>query len=198
MNPFQSVTAVAVPLDDANVDTDQIIPARYLALPRHSQVDAMFHDLRHDASARPRADFALNLPAYRDARILVGNHNFGCGSSRESAVTVMVDNGFQVFIAPSFGDIFFSNCFQHGALPIRLPTLRVDAIRALLHAKPGAGMTIDLHAQQVLGPDGLIDQFEIDAFRKECLLLGTDAVGLTFGYATQIADYEQRHPRVWS
>jgi 3-isopropylmalate/(R)-2-methylmalate dehydratase small subunit len=158
----------------------------------------MCHDLRHDASARPRADFALNLPAYRGARILVGNHNFGCGSSRESAVTVMVDNGFQVFIAPSFGDIFFSNCFQHGALPIRLPTQRVDAIRALLHSTPGAGMTIDLHAQQVLGPDGLIDRFEIDAFRKECLLLGTDAVGLTLGYATQIADYEQRHPRFWS
>jgi 3-isopropylmalate/(R)-2-methylmalate dehydratase small subunit len=135
--PFTRLAAVAVPLDLANVDTDQIIPARYLGRTRAEQVEGMYHDLALDAQGRPRSDFPLNQPAFADARILVADRNFGCGSSRENAVTVMVDRGFQVFIAPSFGDIFFNNCLQNGVLPIRLPADRVEALRAALRAAPG-------------------------------------------------------------
>jgi 3-isopropylmalate/(R)-2-methylmalate dehydratase small subunit len=195
MEPFTKLTAVAIPIDQPNLDTDQIIPARFLGKPRDMQVDALFHDLRYDTERRPRPDFVLNKPAYADARIVVAERNFACGSSRENAVTVMVDNGFRAFIAPSFGDIFFNNCFQNGALPIRLDAARVAAIRAALRAAPGARLTIDLVSQTVLAPDGQTDRFEIDSFRKECLLKGVDEVNLTLGYETEIARFEERQAR---
>jgi 3-isopropylmalate/(R)-2-methylmalate dehydratase small subunit len=192
MQPFATVTAPALPIDDPNLDTDQIIPARFLSKPRPAQAAALFHDLRYDRAGRPRPDFVLNQPGYAGARVLVAERNFGCGSSRENAVTVLVDNGFVAFIAPSFGDIFFNNCFQNGALPIRLPDGRVAAIRKFLHASPGAQMTVDLANQKVLGPDGAVDRFEIDPFRKECLLKGVDEIDLTLSYAAEISGFEAR------
>ena len=199
MEAFTTLTAVAVPIDLANVDTDQIIPARYLGRPRDQQRGAMFHDLRHDPDGTLRPGFVLNRPEYADARILVADRNFGCGSSRENAVTVMVDSGFRAFIAPSFGDIFFNNCLQNGVLPIRLAADRVDALRAALRATPGASMTIDLAQQTVSGPDGRIDEFDIDGFRKDCLLRGVDEISLTLSYEAQIAAFEdrRRHEAPW-
>ena len=199
MQAFNTLTATAVPIDQANVDTDQIIPARFLGHPREQQVDAMFHDMRYDANQQRRADFVLNQPAYADAKIIVADRNFACGSSRENAVTVMVDNGFRAFIAPSFGDIFFTNCFQNGVLPIRLPAERVDALRAALRAAPGSRITVDLANQQVVGPDGQVDAFEIDAFRKDCLLQGLDEISLTLSHESDIARFEanQRQTMDW-
>ena len=192
MDAFTTLTAVAVPLDQANVDTDQIIPARYLGLPREQQVPAMFHDLRFDTVGVPRPDFVLNQPAFAAAQIIVSDRNFGCGSSRENAVSVMVDNGFRAFIAPSFGDIFFNNCFQNGVLPIRLSAERVAVLRRLLREAPGATISVDLASQRVTGPDGQSDVFEIDSFRKDCLLKGVDEVSLTMTYEQDIARFEAR------
>jgi 3-isopropylmalate/(R)-2-methylmalate dehydratase small subunit len=192
MEPFTKLTAVAIPIDQPNLDTDQIIPARFLGKPRNMQVSAVFNDLRYDPEGRPRPDFVMNQQAFADAKIVVAERNFACGSSRENAVTVMLDNGLRAFIAPSFGDIFFNNCFQNGALPIRLDAARVATIRAALRAKPGSKITIDLANQSVTGPDGKADRFEIDSFRKDCLLKGVDEVNLTLGYEADIARFEQR------
>ena len=192
MEPFTTLEAAAIPIDQPNLDTDQIIPARFLGKPRPTQVDALFHDLRYTPDRTPRPEFVTNMPAFAGARIVVAERNFACGSSRENAVTVMVDNGFRAFIAPSFGDIFFNNCFQNGALPISLDAGRVAEIRAALHARPGARIAIDLAGQTVVGPDGKTDRFEIDSFRKECLLKGVDEVNLTLGYERDIAAFEAR------
>ena len=187
MEPFTTLHAVALPIDLPNVDTDQIIPARFLGKPRPMQVSALFHDLR----AKP--DFVANQPGFAGAKIIVAERNFACGSSRENAVTVMMDNGYRAFIAPSFGDIFFNNCFQNGALPIRLDTGRVGEILAALHARPGAEVTIDLANQTVTGPDGKTDRFDIDPFRKDCLLKGVDEINMTLGYDADITRFEDRH-----
>ena len=192
MTPFTTLTAVAVPLDLPNVDTDQIIPARFLGLTRAEQAGALFADLRRDAEGRPQPGFPLNRPEYAHAGILVSDRNFGCGSSREHAVTVMVDNGIRAFVAPSFGDIFHNNCFQNGALPVRLPPERVAALRAMLRERPGATMTVDLVREVVVGPDGLEDRFGIDPFRRDCLLNGVDDLGLTLRHEAQIAGFEAR------
>ncbi|MFN9772731.1 MAG: 3-isopropylmalate dehydratase small subunit [Burkholderiales bacterium] len=192
MTPFATLTAVAVPLDMPNVDTDRIIPARFLGRTREEQVQAMFHDLKHDTEGRPVPGFVLNRPEFAGARILVADRNFGCGSSREHAVTTLVDNGFLAFVAPSFGDIFHNNCFQNGALPVRLPETRVAALRALLAARPGATMTVDLVRQVVVGPDGVEDRFETDPFRRDCLLNGVDDIGLTLRHAAQIEAFEAK------
>jgi 3-isopropylmalate/(R)-2-methylmalate dehydratase small subunit len=199
VEPFTKLTAVAVPIDQANVDTDQIIPARYLGRSREQQVEGFFHDMRLDPNGRPREGVTLNNPAYKGAQIIVGNHNFACGSSRENAVTTMIDNGFRAFVAPSFGDIFFNNCFQNGALPIRLPVERVARLRVILHELPGATLAIDLATQTVVGPDGQTDKFDIDSFRKDMLLKGTDSIDFTLGYAQDIARFEdgQRRDMPW-
>jgi 3-isopropylmalate/(R)-2-methylmalate dehydratase small subunit len=192
MTPFTTLRAVAVPMPTANIDTDQIIPARYLAKPRPEQKDGMFRDIRFNADGTPKADFVLNIPAYRDAKVIVAERNFACGSSRENAVTSMLDNGFKVFIAPSFGDIFFNNCFQNGCLPVVLPEARVNQLLRFLLELPGAEIAVDLAAQTVTGPDGQVDTFAVDPFRKECLLKGLDDVTLTLGYAKDIAAFEAR------
>lgn len=192
MQAFTTLAAVAVPLDSPDVDTDQIIPARFLGRPRAEQVQAMFHDLRFDAQGRRRPDAILNQAAYADAAIIVADENFGCGSSREAAVTVMMDNGFRAFIAPTFGDIFFNNCLQNGALPIRLPAPRVARLRAILHQSPGATIAIDLFTQTVRGPDGKTDTFDIDPFRKDCLLRGVDEISFTLEHEDLIRQFEAR------
>ncbi|MFO1326339.1 MAG: 3-isopropylmalate dehydratase small subunit [Rubrivivax sp.] len=192
MQALQTLDAVALPLDLANVDTDQIVPARFLGLPRAEQRGALFHDLRHDAQGQPRPDFVFNRPGYEGAQILVADRNFGCGSSRENAVTVLVDHGFRAFVAPSFGDIFFNNCFQNGALPVRLGADTLDAWRALLAQRPGARIAIDLARQTITGPDGRTHGFDIDPLRKSCLLQGVDDIGLTLGHEAAIARFEAR------
>ena len=188
MEPFTALTAVAVPLDLANVDTDRIVPARFLRQPRSAGYEKfLFHDLREgDAS------FALDRPEYRGARILVAAENFGCGSSREAAVWALAGAGFRAFIAPSFGDIFLENSFKNGVLAIVLAPEKAAAIRAQLEHKPGARLTIDLASQTLRLVDGSSVRFEVDPFRKECLLAGIDEIDLAQRYEEDIAAYERR------
>jgi 3-isopropylmalate/(R)-2-methylmalate dehydratase small subunit len=191
MTPFTTLTAAAVPLDLVNVDTDRIVPARFLRQPRSAGYEKfLFHDLRE---AQP--DFILDRPEYRDARILVAAENFGCGSSREAAVWALAGRGYRAWIAPSFGDIFRENSFKNGIAAIVLPLERVAALRGQLAASPGAAVTIDLAAQRVTFPDGSIEAFEIDPFRKECLVQGIDEIDLTLRHADAIAAYEARQRR---
>jgi 3-isopropylmalate/(R)-2-methylmalate dehydratase small subunit len=187
---FGSVAAVAVPINQANIDTDQIIPARFLAHPRDEMTQHLFQDVRYRDDGSPRPDFILNRPEYAKAEIIVAGRNFACGSSREMAVWVVKDNGFKSVIAPSFGDIFYNNCFQNGVLPIRLPEQRVNELLRFLLELPGAEISVDLPSQTVKGPDGKTDSFEIDPFRKECLLKGIDDIELTLSYADAIATFE--------
>ncbi|APV51151.1 3-isopropylmalate dehydratase small subunit [Betaproteobacteria bacterium GR16-43] len=191
MQPFTTLTAIAVPLDLVNVDTDRIIPARFLRQPRSAGYgNFLFRDLREaDAS------FVLDRPAYRGAEILVGAQNFGCGSSREGAVWALAGSGLRAWIAPSFGDIFLENSFKNGVPAIVLPEARVAELRAALVGRPGATMSIDLGAQTVTGPDGKVDRFELDPFRKECLLAGLDEIDLTLRHEAAIAAYEERRRR---
>ena len=188
MTHFTTLTSIAVPLELVNVDTDRIVPARFLRKPRSAGYENyLFHDLRE-----ADRDFVLDRPGYRGARILVAAENFGCGSSREGAVWALAGSGLRAWIAPSFGDIFFENSFKNGVLAIVLPLARVAAIREMLAAKPGGEITIDLPAQTVTSPDGGVDRFEIDPFRKECLLAGIDEIDLTLRYEGLIAAYEAR------
>jgi len=188
MEPFTTLTAVAVPLDLVNVDTDRIVPARFLRKPRPAGYENfLFHDLRE---ADP--DFVLDRPGYRGAKILVAAENFGCGSSREAAVWALAGSGLRAWIAPSFGDIFLENSFKNGVLAITLPGERVAAIRAQLEARPGAELTIDLATQTVRLPDASVERFDVDPFRKECLLAGLDEVDLTLRYESDIAAWEMR------
>ncbi|MDX2156824.1 MAG: 3-isopropylmalate dehydratase small subunit [Hyphomicrobiaceae bacterium] len=187
-----TVSSVAVPFNQANVDTDQIIPARFLSLPRDEMQPHLFRDVRYRDDGSPRPEFVLNKPIYQNAAIMVAERNFACGSSREMAVTVMKDNGFRAVIAPSFGDIFYNNCFQNSVLPVVLPEARISELLRFLLELPGAEISIDLPSQTVQGPDGKTDRFEIDPFRKECLLKGIDDITLTLGYESAIAAFESR------
>ena len=188
MTPFTTLDAVAVPLDLVNVDTDQIVPARFLRRPRsEGYQNFLFHDLREADRG-----FVLDREAYRGAKILVAAENFGCGSSREAAVWALAGFGLRAWIAPSFGDIFLENSFKNGVLAIALPAERVAAIRDRLRASPGAQLTIDLPTQTIGLPDGTIEPFEVDPFRKECLVAGIDEIDLTLRHERDIAGHEGR------
>jgi len=192
MEPFTRVDAVAVPIPVANVDTDQIIPARFLRKPRKAGYGQyLFHDLRFDDAGRERPEFVLNRPAYRQARILIADKNFGCGSSREHAVYALWDHGFRAVIAPSYGDIFYGNSFKNGFLPIVLPAAFVARLREQVQQTPGAHVIVDLDDQQVIGPDARPCRFEIDAFRKHCLLKGVDELEFTLGHRAEIEAHER-------
>jgi 3-isopropylmalate/(R)-2-methylmalate dehydratase small subunit len=194
MEPFLRQDALAVPIGVPNIDTDQIIPARFLWRKRRDGFGhLLFHDLRFNDAGAPKPDFVLNRDVYREARIVVADRNFGCGSSREHAVWALYDHGIRAVVAPSFGDIFFNNCFQNGLLPVALNAERVAALRALLEQAPGSHLAIDLEAQTVSGPDGAIDRFEIEAFRKECLLAGADDISFTLGYCERITEFENAY-----
>lgn len=188
--PFTTLTAVAVPINQANVDTDQIIPARFLSLTRSDMRPHLFRDVRYNDNGTPRPEFVMNKPDYANAGIVVAARNFACGSSREMAVTVLKDNGYKAFIAPSFGDIFFNNCFQNGVLPIELPEARINELLRFLLELPGAQIAVDLPNQTVRGPDGKVDDFSIDSFRRDCLVQGVDEIAMTMGYVADIAAYE--------
>jgi 3-isopropylmalate/(R)-2-methylmalate dehydratase small subunit len=200
MQAFTQLRAVAAPLVGRNIDTDQIIPARFLKKNRDELYkNYLFHDLRFDADGAPRPDFILNRPPFSRAQILVADENFGCGSSREGAVYCLSDFGIRAIIAPSFGDIFFNNCLKNGLLPIRLEPKSLDAVRqALLNptdTKTAAReIEIDLTACTLQAP-GLDSQqtFTMDPFWHECLLKGVDELTLTLSYANEIANFENHH-----
>jgi 3-isopropylmalate/(R)-2-methylmalate dehydratase small subunit len=194
MERFIRLDATAAPIGMPNVDTDQIIPARFLWRKRRDGWGhLLFHDLRFNDAGAPKPEFVLNKGAYQDAGILVAGRNFGCGSSREHAVWALYDYGIRAVLAPSFGDIFFNNSFQNGLLPVALDAERVAALRALLEQAPGSHLAIDLETQTVTGPDGVTDRFEIEAFRKECLLAGMDDISFTLGYGGHIAEFENAY-----
>jgi 3-isopropylmalate/(R)-2-methylmalate dehydratase small subunit len=194
MEPFARLDAAALPMGVPNIDTDQIVPARFLWRKRRDGWGhLLFHDLRFNDSGTPKPEFVLNRDAYRNARILVADRNFGCGSSREHAVWALCDYGIRAVLAPSFGDIFFNNSFQNGLLPVVLPSERLATLRAMLEQSSGSHVVVDLEVQQVTGPDGAVDRFEIDPFRKECLLAGTDDVSFTLGHCERIAAFESAY-----
>ena len=192
MQPFTTFTAVAAPLDITNVNTDMLIPARFLRKPRDERYGSyLFHDLRHDEDGLLRDSFVLNEAVYQDAKILVAGANFGCGSSRESAVYVLLDSGFRCVIAPSFGDIFFGNALQNGVLPVVLPEAECIELRAFLDANPGATITANLEAQTVSAGDGKVRRFALDPLRRERMLKGLDEIGLTLTRLPAIESFEQ-------
>ena len=194
MEPFAKLTGVAAPLDRVNVDTDQIIPAVHLKrIERTGYGQFLFGPLRFDADGELNPDFILNHPNIQEPKILVAGRNFGCGSSREHAPWALEDYGFRCIIAPSFADIFYNNCFQNGLLPVVLPEEQVEALMEKLKGEPGARVSVDLEEQQVWSEDEELSfSFDIDPFRKQCLLDGLDDIGLTLLHEGKITDFERR------
>lgn len=196
MEPFKGITATAVPLDMSNVNTDQIFPARFIRKPRAvGYAQFTFHDVRRRADGSQRPDFPLNEERYRDARIIVGGTNFGCGSSREGAVYTLIDSGFNVLIAPSFGDIFAANCLKNGVLTIALPGDAVSDLHSQLRAAIDPTLTIDLEAETVTRPDGTTLSFSPDPFQKYCLLNGLNEIDLSLEFGAEMAAFEAAYRR---
>ena len=202
MQAFNRLDGLVVPLDRANVDTDAIIPKQFLKSIKHTGFGPhLFDEWRYldhgepgmDCARRPpNPEFILNQPRYQGASILLARENFGCGSSREHAVWALDEYGIRCVIAPSFADIFFTNSFKSGLLPLRLPVETVDRLFKAVMAQPGYRLTVDLLAQTVLTPQGAVLGFQIDPFRKECLLNGWDDIELTLRHADEIRAYEAR------
>ena len=203
MQAFTQLNGLVVPLDRANVDTDAIIPKQFLkSIKRAGFGPNAFDEWRYldhgepgmDNSTRPlNPDFALNQPRYQGASVLLARENFGCGSSREHAPWALLDYGFRAIIAPSFADIFFNNCFKNGILPIILPAEQVDALFQEVEATEGYRLVIDLESQTITTPQGQQYSFDVDAFRKHCLLNGLDDIGLTLQHVDEIKTFEGRH-----
>ena len=193
MKPFETLSAIAAPLALDNVDTDQILPARFMAQRRELGYGGFcLRDLRFQPDGTPHADFVLNLPTYVDARVLVAGSNFGCGSSREGAVYALLDFGLQVVIAESFGDIFQQNALINGLLPVALSSDEVARLQAEIAASPSTGVVVDLEQQAVTTPAGRQVTFAIDPFRKMCLLSGLDEISFTESFSDRIAAYERQ------
>ena len=193
MQPFTTLTGVAAPLPIINVDTDMIIPKQFLKTIKRSGLGQhLFDEMRYDDSGAEVPDFVLNKPAYRSASILVSGENFGCGSSREHAPWALLDFGIRCVVAPSFADIFYNNCFKNGILPIVLPQDDIDKLMDDADRGANATVTIDLAAQEIRGPDGGVVRFDIDPFRKHCLLNGLDDIGLTLAHSSAIDQFEQQ------
>ncbi|HBU99740.1 3-isopropylmalate dehydratase small subunit [Thalassospira lucentensis] len=193
MDKFTTLTGVAAPLPMINVDTDMIIPKQFLKTIKRSGLGKnLFDEMRFDDNGNEIPDFVLNKPAYRKAQILVSGDNFGCGSSREHAPWSLLDFGIRCVIAPSFADIFYNNCFKNGILPIRLPHEDVDKLMSDAERGSNATVTIDLEKQEITGPDGGCIKFEVEAFRKHCLLNGLDDIGLTLQKGDAINAFEAK------
>jgi 3-isopropylmalate/(R)-2-methylmalate dehydratase small subunit len=193
MEKFATLTAVAAPLPMINVDTDMIIPKQFLkTIKRTGLGTALFHEMRTNADGSENPDFVLNKPAYKSAKILVAGANFGCGSSREHAPWALLDFGFRVIFAPSFADIFYNNCFKNGILPITLPQDVIDKLMDDAERGANAVITVDLEKQEVRGPDGGIVKFDVDPFRKQCLMNGWDDIGLTLRHEGEISSFESK------
>ena len=200
MEKFTTLRGVAAPLPMINVDTDKIIPKQFLkTVERHGLGKNLFDELRYEPDGREKPDFVLNRPAYRRAVILVAGDNFGCGSSREHAPWALLDFGIRCIIAPSFADIFYNNCFKNGILPIALPREQVALLMDDAERGANAVVSIDLEKQEITGPDGGRLHFDIDPFRKHCLLNGLDDIGLTLEKAAAIDAFEakRRHTHPW-
>ncbi|BAE52872.1 3-isopropylmalate dehydratase small subunit [Paramagnetospirillum magneticum] len=192
MEKFTTLTGVAAPLPMINVDTDMIIPKQFLkTIKRTGLGKNLFDEMRYTQDGKEVPDFVLNKPAYRSAKILVAGANFGCGSSREHAPWAIGDFGIRCVIAPSFADIFFNNCFKNGILPIKLPQEQVDKLLDDANRGSNAIVTVDLARQVITGPDGGSISFEVDPFRKHCLLNGLDDIGLTLQREDKIAAFEE-------
>jgi 3-isopropylmalate/(R)-2-methylmalate dehydratase small subunit len=199
MQPFHSIDAVAVPISQPNFDTDQVISSRYLQKLRDNDFGAfLFGDRRFRNDGTENPDFVLNKPAYRHGTILVAERNFACGSSREHAVWALYDYGFRAIIAPSFGDIFFSNALKNGLLPIILPAATVSGLLVAIESAPGSRIRIDLEAQTVVAPDGATHAFFVDPFTKHCLLKGINELDYTLGYLDRIEEFEKHHDELAS
>ena len=193
MEPFVEHTGLAAPLDAANVDTDQIIPKQFLKrIERAGFGQFLFFDWRFKDDGSENPNFSLNEPQYRGASILIAGANFGCGSSREHAPWALLDYGFRVLIAPSFADIFRSNCYKNGILPIELSSEDAARLRRQAETRRGFQLTVNLPKQTVSDPDGKTYSFEMDSFRKEFLLKGLDDIGWTLQYERDIAEYEKK------
>lgn len=191
MRAFTTLTGLVAPLDRVNVDTDQIIPKQFLkTIKRTGLREGLFYDWRRKADGSQDPGFFLNQPRYREAVILLTRDNFGCGSSREHAPWALLDQGFRCVIAPSFADIFYNNCFQNGILPVILKADEVDGLMQAALTTPEYRLTVDLEAQRVSAPSGAMYRFEIDPFRKDCLVRGLDSIGLTLQHEAAIRAYE--------
>ena len=194
MDKFTKITGVAAPMPLVNIDTDMIIPKQFLkTILRTGLGKNLFDEMRYDLDGKEIADFVLNRPAYRKAQIIIAGENFGCGSSREHAPWALLDFGIRVVIAPSFADIFFNNCFKNGILPIVLPQSEVDKLMDDAERGANAVLSIDLESQTIKGPDGGEIAFEVDAFKKDCLLNGLDDIGLTMQKAVAIDAFESKY-----
>jgi 3-isopropylmalate/(R)-2-methylmalate dehydratase small subunit len=199
MDKFTIWKAVAVPFDQPNIDTNQLCPTRFNKVekgPKYAQV--LFHDLRFNADGSEKPDFILNRPPYRKAGIIVADRNFGCGSSRESAVYAVATFGIRAVIAPSFGDIFFNNCLKNSVVPVMLDTDTCAALRAQLRAKIGAEITVDLERQVAIGAEGREHAFRIHPLRRRCLLDGLDDISLTSEFLDVIQPFEAAYRREFS
>lgn len=198
MQPFRVHTGIVAPLDMVNVDTDQIVPKQFLKrIERSGYGRFLFYDWRYLPDGTPNPEFGLNRPRYRGASILLTRDNFGCGSSREHAPWALADYGFRAIIAPSFADIFFNNCFKNGILPIKLPDENVDELFHRTRTYEGYSLTIDLTTCRITDHRGLDIPFEIDEYRRTCLLEGLDDIALTLRHEGKIAAFEAEHPLTW-
>lgn len=206
MDKFETLKAIVAPLDRANVDTDAIIPKQFLkSIQRAGFGPYLFDEWRYldhgepgmDCTHRPRnPDFVLNQERYQGARVLLARENFGCGSSREHAPWALLDYGFRVVIAPSYADIFYNNCFKNGILPIVLTGDQVDLLFREVEEQAGYELTVNLVEQKILKPDGSSISFEVDAFRKQCLIEGLDDIGLTLKHVEAIRAYEEKRREI--
>ncbi|PIE14312.1 MAG: 3-isopropylmalate dehydratase small subunit [Rhodobacterales bacterium] len=191
MEKFKKITGIAAPMPLINIDTDMIIPKLFLKTIKRSGLGVnLFDEMRYNNDGSEKPDFVLNKPAYRDAEILVAGDNFGCGSSREHAPWAIRDFGIKCVISTSFADIFFNNCFKNGILPIILPQEQVDILMKDAEKGANARMTVDLENQQITTSDGQVIEFEVDSFKKHCLLEGLDDIGLTQQKSDSIANFE--------
>jgi 3-isopropylmalate/(R)-2-methylmalate dehydratase small subunit len=193
MQKFETLTGVAAPLEIDNIDTDMIIPKQYLKTIKRTGLGAgLFSEMRYNDDGSPNPDFVLNKPAYKNAKIIVAGDNFGCGSSREHAPWALLDYGIRCVISTDFADIFYNNCFKNGILPVKVSP--EDHAKLMDDAQRGANstMTIDLEAQEIRGPDGGVVKFEIDPFRKHCLMEGLDDIGLTLVESPAIDTFEKK------
>jgi 3-isopropylmalate/(R)-2-methylmalate dehydratase small subunit len=194
MKPFTKLTGLVAPMDRANVDTDQIIPKQFLKrIERTGFGEFLFWDWRRTADGKEDPNFELNKPEYKGATVLIARRNFGCGSSREHAPWALEDYGFRSVLAPSFADIFYNNCFKNGMLPIRLSEEQIDDLFNRVAKHPGYRLTVDLESQKITDEFGLSIPFEVESFRRHCLLHGLDDIGLTLEHADKISAYEATH-----
>jgi len=193
MKKFDTFTGIAAPMPLVNIDTDMIIPKQFLKTIKRSGLGVhAFDEMRYDRQGNENPEFVLNLPKYRETSILVAGDNFGCGSSREHAPWALADFGIKVVVSTSFADIFFNNCFKNGMLPIVLPQEQVDLLMSDSERGENARMTVDLDAQEITTSDGDVIKFDVDPFRKHCLMNGLDDIGLTLEKADSIQSFEAK------